>query len=436
MKNLSGYLTACGNVRSRRGKRAWQVMAIILPSAVGSCYEPTFANCELVCGPRMACPNAMVCDDGLCGDAPGVCDGLIVSADMAVRGYNRSDGAHAVLYRTSDVDAIVEVSERPFGSPTRSNLGGPSIGAPWGYVRSDNVNAVTYVSQDQHVHELSETSDGVWVDSDLSLPPVNAPMASVDATDAIGYVRTDGNNAVVFKGTDDHIYEIADSGSGFQSAVVVDVTSVAGGLEVMFGSAMPYLRSDGKNDIVFVAIDGHVHEVLDDAVDPSKWIDSDLFINSGETVPPSTDPWGYKRFDNVNAVVYVGSDSKLHELSYEAGTACNTRFPWCTGIIAAATNPSGGVGNRPSACVRWDNLDTVVYVSDLKTLREVTMAPGGMWSDEALPLPWGVSAGQPFTHRASGTRNAVLFAESSPLAGIGMYELSLPEDGSWQLEVF
>ena len=392
----------CGLGEVSEPGRLWRSY---LPSAVGSCYEPTFANCELVCGPRMACPNAMVCDDGLCGDAPGVCDGLIVSADMAVRGYNRSDGAHAVLYRTSDVDAIVEVSERPFGSPTRSNLGGPSIGAPWGYVRSDNVNAVSYLSQDQHVHELSETSDGVWVDSDLSLPPVNAPMASVDATDAIGYVRTDGNNAVVFKGTDDHIYEIADSGSGFQSAVVVDVTSVAGGLEVMFGSAMPYLRSDGKNDIVFVAIDGHVHEVLDDAVDPSKWIDSDLFINSGETVPPGAEPWGYKRFDNVNAVVYVGSDSKLHELSYEAGTACNTRFPWCTGIIAAATNPSGGVGNRPSACVRWGNFRYGCICQRLEDPpRSDHGSRGHVERRRHFPLPWGVSAGS--TVHPPGIRNS------------------------------
>src|SRR5262249_18833738 len=65
---------------------------------------------------------------------------------------------------------------------------------PKPYVRSDKVNSVIAVGADNHVYEiyLSGTS---WLHADLSGPAL-APNAN--SAWAVGYVRSDGINAVVY----------------------------------------------------------------------------------------------------------------------------------------------------------------------------------------------------------------------------------------------
>jgi hypothetical protein len=81
-----------------------------------------------------------------------------------------------------------------------------AAGAPVGYVRSDDVNALVHRGADGHIYEIALPLGGAdWHIEDLS-GRTDAPLA---AGDPVGYVRSDNVNAVVYRGADDHIYEIA-----------------------------------------------------------------------------------------------------------------------------------------------------------------------------------------------------------------------------------
>src|SRR4029079_9354281 len=78
------------------------------------------------------------------------------SVASPIRGYTRSDGKHALVFRKPGSSNVFELTGAPMSSRVLTNIGGSAGGTPWGYLRSDGKNAVMYVSNDQHIHELVE----------------------------------------------------------------------------------------------------------------------------------------------------------------------------------------------------------------------------------------------------------------------------------------
>ncbi len=403
------------------------------------------------CNIRMFVAVAAVWGLG-CGESPPEEESVtsaLTSTTSTVRGYTRTDNANARLYISPVGGVVRELTDTSVTDIGRAQ----GENGPWGYVRSDHVNAVMYVSMDQHLHEIAKNGAGnTWVDTDFALQPVAAPLASRGRLvggfsgelppDAIGYVRTDGKNAIIYRGMDNHIYEVASNFGSSPPWVVSDLTGFTSAPAVGAGSAMPYIRSDSTptNAIVYAASDGHIHEIASHFGQPhtAAWIDSDLFAASGATVSPSTDPWAYKRSDGQNAVIYVGSDGQLYELSLNPGRLCFTGKPWCVGIITAAQNPSGTFATRPSGYVRWDNLNAVVYLDVFGGIHELTLRSGG-WVDGLLPFSknGNVTAAiqQPFGHRAPASVDSVLFQGSGDM-GTNPCEFSLASStGSWSLNL-
>jgi hypothetical protein len=84
------------------------------------------------------------------------------------------------------------------------SAGAPNAaGNPAGYRRSDNVNAVVYRGSNGHIYELYLGATG-WSFGDLSVS-AGAPNA---AGNPAGYRRSDNVNAVVYRGSNGHIYEL------------------------------------------------------------------------------------------------------------------------------------------------------------------------------------------------------------------------------------
>lgn len=359
-----------------------------------------------------------------------------------IRGFTRADGTHGAVLRDA-MGNLFEMRGTPLSNSKYLGVGDTAGSDPWAYRRTDNVNAYLYVAWgDGHVHEVTPFGTG-FLDNDFaSAFGINAPPARADYTgvpDVIGYVRSDNTNAIVYRSSANHIIEIRDNAGGSPPWIPHDLTIDSNGPPATRGSAFPYVRSDGRNTIVYIAADNRIHEI---ATDLSGASDKDLFTASDETVAPSSEPWGYKRGDGINAVVYVGSDGTLRELSLFVGHPCGAK-PWCRGLIQAAVAPASV---RPSGYVRADGLSAVVYVSNDTTidgsLHEVTIGPGRGWIDGAMPInPTHINGlhayGQPFGHLAPGNRSSVLLRVTVPPANDIGTEMSLPSgSGTWGVQRF
>jgi hypothetical protein len=153
---------------------------------------------------------------GICADLTQSAGAPAASGDLA--GYARSDGINAVVYRGTN-NHIYELLylnkiDSWFGTDLTQSAGAPAAsGDPAGYVRSDGINAVVYRGTNNHIYELLLRRDGTWHYSDITAVP-DAPAHPLDVVfsiasgDPAGYARSDETNSVVYRGTNNAIYEL------------------------------------------------------------------------------------------------------------------------------------------------------------------------------------------------------------------------------------
>jgi hypothetical protein len=383
-----------------------------------------------------------------CGETPSDTETIssaLSTAGSEVRGWTGLNSTHTVIHRDFGQDPTITYCTQTNPFQCLNINGNVQTGSsPWGYVRNDtsfngHTSTVLYLDPSGSIHELVGGTDSNFT-SLFGLRPAAPAPANGPVPDVIGYVRADGKNGVVYRNVDNHVIEII-SNFGVQGQpawVPVDHTATLQKLPVGQGGVFPYVRSDGKNALVYVATDNHIHEIVSNG--PLAYGDSDLYDPSvsTETVAPSSDIWGYKRVEaNKNAVVFVGTNGTLQELSLTVGTLCNTGKPWCADAISAAQSPATGLSNRPSGYVRADNLNAVVYANTSGKIHELSL--NGQWSDGEIPGQTNITiVGRPFG-----------FADNSPNTGFHtsfvLYqgleqgtdrkgiELRLPKGGTWSL---
>lgn len=384
--------------------------------------------------------SALGCVEKGPADLGRTASALATPTSSGARGYTRSDGVHAVVFTSSSILSPVEFAEDPFGNGKVTALtDSQSSTPPWGYKRSDNIDAVVYLDTGSAVHQVAR-SGGTWMDSDLTnLAGVNAPPGR---DEVFGYVRTDQINAIIYAGRfDNHIYEVAFV-PGSPPWIVSDLTLSTMAPAVGRGTPVPYIRSDNRSAIVYAATDGHVHEILSNFSGSPAWRDTDLSIASQAMASGGMlGPWPYKRADNINAVVYVGTDAMLHQLAMDP----NHGGTWSSSIIPTATNVDLFI--RPSAYVRADGSSAVVYgvrgdigdASATTALHEISLTPGGPWVDETLTVEPGLSPRSPFGHLAPGPRSSVLYVAidiATPDRGAGIELSEASGTAAWDLESF
>jgi hypothetical protein len=197
-------------------------------------------------------------------------------------GYVRADGSNAVVFRSSDNH--VRELWLPFGgfwsagdltaAAGAVNTHGSAIPRP--YTRSDGYSIVLYRSQDGHIRELFlSSSGGGWGVADLTVS-AGAPNT---ISDPFGYVRSDDIPAVIFKSNDNHVRELRLSGSWLHTDLTSTTGSAAAG---GFGMAA-YVRADRKSAVVYRTSDNHVHE-FSLTKSQSTWTHTDLTTASGGTI--------------------------------------------------------------------------------------------------------------------------------------------------------
>lgn len=382
--------------------------------------------------------GAVACGTVGCGDVTAdaeVASDAATIAFSAVRGYTRPGSAngqrHAIIYR----DSIAFV-RRHTGTPPGSSqqMGGNLLfgSSPWGYKRSDGVEAVLYVDTIRNIHEITPLSENTFVDANLTMQfaaPIAADGPTGAVPDVIPYVRSDGRNAVIYRSTTNHVIEIL-SNFGHQPAWLVnDLTAIAGfGVTAAKGSAFPYVRSDGASVIVYIGSDNRVRELFSNFGGSPAWGDGDLSDAVQIFAIPSSSPWGYKRSDGRNAVVFVDTSGTMREYSYKPGEPCAGRL-WCAAVLPAT---SANVNFRPSGFVRSDAVDMVAYISGTNQIRQLVRS-NSVWFDFSLPLGANVVAlSEPFGHKPDADRASILFrGQNTSTGNIIAYQARLPVGGAW-----
>ena len=258
------------------------------------------------------------------------------------------------MFREDSSSNLSEARGTPFAAPFGIAGALADRASPWGYRRHDGREAILYVDSLHHAHEITILAGNVDLMTSFGLSAPNVATAGFGrpTPDVIGYVRSDNQSAVVYRSDNDHIIELRSNFGGQPQWLVTDLTVTSGAVVTASqGSPFPYLRSDFVNTVVYLASDDHIHELS--SLGNGTWFDSDLFVAAGATATPTTEPWGYKRSDGVNSVVFVDSASKVRELTLSGGH-------WTLYTLPSALAMTGPFA-RPSGYVRPGQINAVVY---------------------------------------------------------------------------
>ena len=366
-----------------------------------------------------------------CGEQPDdvemTSSAAVTTVTSAVRGYTRPGNQQSIVYR----DQCCQIKQHrgtPPGLPF--NLGGSaSAGAsPWGYKRSDNADAVLFVDENRNVTEIIVPSSGPVTVTNFAL--YGAPAADLDTPnlpDVIGYVRSDNRSAVVYR-SGGEIIEILSNFGQTPKWQVSSLTVRSGtAMRVGKGSAFPYVRTDGVNDIIYVGTDNHIREMWKQG--SAEWAEGDLSVAVGDVSAAASSPWGYQRSDGYNAVVFVDTAGYLREFALKPGSPCTPTFSWCAGPL-----PANGASQafRPSGYARGDGINTVVYRTETNKIRELALVSGA-WQDSQFVLPANVEAdSEPFGVRPPVGLGSVLFKGKNLVNGnVQAVQLYLPNSSGW-----
>ncbi|HEY5788738.1 MAG TPA: hypothetical protein VIT65_28610 [Microlunatus sp.] len=241
--------------------------------------------------------------------------GAPFSAGGTIQGYIRADGVTSVIYLGAETPGHIHELALEGGTTwTHGDLtvvaGAPTgsaapNGSMNGYARSDGVTSVVYSCSDGEVRQLRLGTNRVWKSQTLTADG-GEPKAA--GRGLFGYVRTDGTNAVVFRGKDKHLYELTQGVNG-EFDVLNDLTDITGAAAAE-GFVHAYNRGDATSAVIYEGPDFHIHELaLEGGI---EWIHTDLTDHTNST--PGFEPVGYVRGDGSTAIVYYDGNQQVRQL--------------------------------------------------------------------------------------------------------------------------
>ena len=240
-----------------------------------------------------------------------------------------------------------------------SGKSGPAIG----YVRSDGVNAIVHVGDGNTIREMWPQG-GTWTS--------NAIQSGAPAMIATGvpsaYRRGDGVNTVVYRSVNNQLVELALVGGQWQWAILPQVTNYA-----VMSDPVGYVRSDGSSAIVYLGINGTKVHIIEVRLGTRAWIATDLMVASGNpNANAGSSPHAFVRSDGYNSVVF-SMNSSLTELY------SRNREPWTMGYPGSYTGAPAMQGTRAHGSTTQHGTASIVYQSGQNQLVHMYMS-GNQWT--------------------------------------------------------
>ncbi len=294
------------------------------------------------------------------------------------------DGTVHIAYQTDD-NHIREVVGEASGSwrdvdVTRAT-GAPALenaimaGSAWEAGGTQQIDYVSPLNSDGHVHEVVQLRGHPWSYEDL-LDHAGVPVSDGRVLAAYDW-RSGGTKQVVYTTLDGHIYELAAGREGpWQRTNLTEATG-APSTEVSLLSAFAWEQSRSKH-VAYISGDGHIHELT--MTLGGSWSHSDLTERTGA---PNANGnalagFGWSR-GSTRQIVYTGEDGHIYELV--AGTDHAWRYADLTGLTS-----SPRVSGTALAAYAWETNDSkqVVYVSENQHIQLLQTDEGGKWTHTDL----------------------------------------------------
>ncbi len=275
---------------------------------------------------------------------------------------------------------------------------GGKSGADVGYVRGDGFNAVVHVGTDDKVHELTiQGSD--WVPGIISKPSPNNDLPPRPISGLSAYRRSDGTSAVVYRGLGDILVEISlTQGSDWTWS---DLTAWGG--QTPAGDPVGFVRADGESAVVFRSADGHINELR---LGPSSWIPTDLSAQVGFMTAASSDPSAFVRSDGLTSVVFRAGIQIIELFETPRGN-------WGVGQPSGLTNtPSPDADGRPYGYTHHDGTNAIVYRTSTNRIAELWLDGLGWHVGDLGVHSDHLAAGNPFAYVRTDALEAVMYREA------------------------
>jgi hypothetical protein len=240
------------------------------------------------------------------------------------------------------------------------------------------------------VDNITGTSNGAGFSSALKYG-----ARSANSGFEVGYVRSDGYNAVVklVSGTVVELYKKTGAWQG---------GTISGSAPRAAGVLSAYKRADGINAVVFRSSTNRIIEL---ALVGGQWMPYDL-TNTPGAAAPSGDPVAFVGADGTSAIVYR-SGTQIHELRL------GSRGWMATNVSAAAGTSVAAAGNL-HAFVRSDGYSSIVYRSGTG-IYELYRAPGGTWASGGISNLASAppAASRPFGYTHKNGTNAIVYRDTT-----------------------
>jgi PQQ enzyme repeat len=248
--------------------------------------------------------------------------GYVLGAEQAI--VFRGNDGHIYQVNTVNGDAAWATAAHDLTTLTAAPV---AAGDPVGYVVSGN-QYIDYLGMDGHIHQLfTINGNAQWAQAaDLTLL-ANAPTS---ASDPFEYSFGTETQIVVFRGSDNHIHQLATTDNSTWAHLDI---SAAAGAAAAAGDPSAYVL--GNQIVNYRGTDGHVHQIWSSTTSgPWSTDDVSAIVGAGTA---AGDPSSYLNGNQL--IVYLGTDSHVHQLS-----SYNNDTQWAQAdltSLAGATNAGG-----------------------------------------------------------------------------------------------
>ena len=305
---------------------------------------------------------------------------------------------------------------------------------------------VVFRTLDGHIHELYVRLGGEWSHEDLTAIAAAPPSNLYD--EGIHAFSWEAGNAkqVVYKTSDGHLHELSVRfGEVWTHA---DLTAISGSPPAYPVDADPFRKVHGYEDrltgsksLVYVAADGHIHEL---AVSPGgKWQHADVTaiagapsvsIHSGEDNSICGFGW---QAGAAKQVVFRTVDGHLHELLFQRAGCLGPESTWQhVDMTAAASCPAAVFLLNGYAC-EYGKSKHVLFLTGDSHIHELSQTVGGAWMHSDLTAVTGAPiaevASNGYSWEAGRSRQVVFLAVEPVGSGLlAVHELYLREGDVWR----
>jgi hypothetical protein len=182
----------------------------------------------------------------------------------------------------------------------------------------DLMKQVVYLSSDNHIIEMCcprETC--VWHCADLTKLTHSESHLPITGN-VVGYGWGNHRKQVTYIGTDHHVHELCYAVVD-HAWIYRDLTQNAQtNAQAVPGNLAAFVWGQGKQ-VLYLTIDGHVHELSVSNQSPTAWHDTDLTQDSGTSSRAILDPknlagYVFGNFGSMKCAVYLTADHHVHQL--------------------------------------------------------------------------------------------------------------------------